>query len=390
MKNRERFSEKLKSYLFYGSIRKAEYSQVRKPVAEANHKALKYWSVLVSVFWIYCLLMSLKAPDYARCRSAYLAALMVCIFSFLCSRFIVTRYPYTLTLFKFIFRLSLLGGGIGIAVCQWDVRSLTLFAVAIISPSIFIDSTLSSLLVHCSALVIYILMGRNVIAPDIYSWGLGNYILFSAFGILIGNAINKERFERYVFAESQKELAEIRMRYAYYDRLTGLRNRRAFEEKLRELEKDPPPEYCVVMADINGLKAANDSRGHHAGDELITGASESLAAAFEGIDTIYRIGGDEFCVIMTGPEEKARQCMERLGELILHWKGRYNDHLFLATGVASNRDQDGIEAIMAEADKEMYKCKGDFYRSTGRDRRKTDRRSGMERKDDPDKSGRQD
>ena len=118
MKDIRRFPEKLKNYLRYGSISKAEYDQVHEPVAEANHKALTYWSVLVSFFWIYCLLMSLKAPDYAMCRPAYFAALMTCIFSFICSRFVVTRFPNTLTLFKFIFRLSLLGGGVGIAVCQ--------------------------------------------------------------------------------------------------------------------------------------------------------------------------------------------------------------------------------------------------------------------------------
>ena len=370
MKEKKRFSERLKSYLLYGSISKAEYDQVHEPVSKANHKALTYWSVLVSFFWIYCLLMSLKSPDYARCRTAYFSALGVCVFSFLCSRFIVPRFPNTLTLFKFIFRLNLLAGGIGIAMYQWDVRTLTLFCVAIISPSIFVDSTLSSLLVHCSALLLYILMGRNTIEPDIYTWGLGNYILFSIFGILIGNAINKERFERYVFAESEKQLAEIRKRYAYIDQMTGLKNRRAYEEKLRELEKDPPGEYCVVMADINGLKKANDSIGHHAGDELITGASECLTAAFEGIDTIYRIGGDEYCVIMAGPEEKARQCLDRLGELLQSWKGSYNDRLFLSTGVASNRDHDSVEAITAAADQMMYACKRNFYMSTGRDRRK--------------------
>ena len=370
MKSKQRFSEKLRNYLLYGSIQKADYDHVQAPVAEANHKALTYWSVLVSLFWTYCLLMSLKAPDYAMCRTAYLVSFFICVFSFLCSHFIVTRFPNTLVLFKFIFRLGLLGGGIGIAVCQWNVRSLTLFAVAIISPSIFVDSTLSSLLVHGSALIIYILMGRNVIAPEIYSWGLGNYILFSIFGFLIGNAINKERFERYVFAESEKELARIQMRYANYDRMTGLKNRRAYEEKLLELKKNPPPEYCVVMADINGLKTANDSIGHLAGDELITGASECLTAAFEGVDTIYRIGGDEYCVIMTGPEEKARQCLEHRDQLIMHWKGRYNDHLFISTGIASNKDHDGIETVMAKADRAMYECKRNFYISTGRDRRK--------------------
>lgn len=113
-----RFSEKMRNYLLFDGIRKEEYDQVKKPVAEANHKALTYWSVLVSFFWIYCLLMSMKAEDYGMCRPAYAIALGVCVFSFICSRFVVPKYPDTLSLFKFIFQLSLLGGGVGIAVCH--------------------------------------------------------------------------------------------------------------------------------------------------------------------------------------------------------------------------------------------------------------------------------
>lgn len=229
--------KRMKEYLLYGGIKKEEYDQVKKTIARANHKALTYWSALVSFFWIYCLLMSLKAADYAMCRPAYAVALGVCVFSYLCSRFLVTRFPDALALFKFIFRLSLLGGGVGIAVCQWNLRSLTMFAVAIVSPSIFVDSTLSSLIVHFAALILYIVLGKNTISPEIYAWGLGNYILFSIFGFLIGNAINKERFERYVYAESAKKLAEMQTRYAYYDAMTGLKNRRAYEEKLLELAK---------------------------------------------------------------------------------------------------------------------------------------------------------
>ena len=365
-----RFSEKMRNYLLFGGIRKEEYDQVKKPVGEANHKALTYWSVLVSFFWIYCLLMSLKAEDYGMCRPAYAAALGVCIFSFLCSRFVVPKFPDTLSLFKFIFRLSLLGGGVGIAVCQWNLRSLTMFAVAIISPSIFIDSTLSSFLVHAAALILYIVLGRNTISPEIYSWGLGNYILFSVFGFLIGNAINKERFERYVFAESERKLVEEQKRYAYYDQLTGLRNRRSYEEKLLQLAKDAPPEFCIIMADINGLKKANDSIGHFAGDELIIGASECLTAAFDGIDTIYRTGGDEFCIILDGPIEKAQLSLEKLEKVTSEWKGRYNSSVSVSVGAASNKDHDSIESITAEADKNMYEYKRNYYISHGIDRRR--------------------
>ncbi|MBR7174255.1 MAG: GGDEF domain-containing protein [Clostridia bacterium] len=370
MKHGSAFAEKMKNHLLYGGISREDYLQVRKPVGEANHKSLTYWSILVCFFWIYCLLMSLKAEDYAMCRPAYAVSLGLCVFSFLCSRFVVSRFPDTLSVFKFIFRLSLLGGGVGIAVCQWNLRSLTMFAVAIISPSIFIDSTLSSLLVHFSALLLYIFMGRNTISPEIYSWGLANYILFSVFGLLIGNAINKERFERYVLAESEKKLLEEQKRYAAYDQLTGLKNRRSYEEKLLELAENAPEEFCIILTDINGLKKANDTIGHVAGDELIIGAAECLTKAFEGIDTIYRTGGDEFSIVMTGPMEKAEHSFARLEEVLSQWKGRYNSEISISYGAASNRDHGDIESIIIEADKKMYEYKRNYYMSRGFDRRR--------------------
>ena len=359
---------KIKNHLRYGGIDKDEYKQVCGQIAEANLKALRHWSVLVSFFWAYCIIMSFYAADYGMCRPAYIIALGFCAFCYLCSRFIVPRFPKTLSVLKYIFRLSLLGGGIGIAVCQWNLRSLTLFAVAIVSPSIFVDSTLSSLIVHGSALVLYILLGSNTISPDIYSWGLVNYILFSIFGLLIGNAINKERFERCVYAEYEKKLAEVQMRYAYIDRLTGLKNRHAFEDMLQKFEDEPPAELCIIMADINGLKKTNDTIGHKAGDELITGASECLSAAFEGIDMIYRIGGDEFCIFLIGPIEKARLCISNLEELSANRHGRYIESISISTGVASIKDHDNVDSAFAEADKNMYECKQNYYLSIGIDK----------------------
>ena len=75
MQKGSRFAEKMKNYLLFGGISKEEYDQVHPSVAAANHKSLTYWSVLVSFFWIYCLVMSLNAEDYKMCRPAYTAAL---------------------------------------------------------------------------------------------------------------------------------------------------------------------------------------------------------------------------------------------------------------------------------------------------------------------------
>ncbi len=360
--------EKLKNNFLYAGVSKEQFKQVQSQLEAANLKSLRYWSVLVSIFWIYCLCMSLFSTDYERCRTAYFISLCACIFSLLCSVFLLPRFSKLLWMFKFFFRLSLLGGGIGIAVCQWDLRTITLFAIAIISPSVFIDSTVSSLAVHLSALVLYIFFGLNTVSPDIFYWGLGNYMLFSVFGILIGNAINKERLERYVYAEYEKQLVEVQMRYAYIDRLTGLKNRHAFEDMVTELSENQPDELCIVMADINGLKVTNDTIGHRAGDELIIAASECLSSAFEGIDTIYRIGGDEFCIILTESIEKTQVYLSRLEGLTANWHGSYINGVSVSTGVASIKENDDVESLLAEADDKMYENKSKHYKNLGVDR----------------------
>ena len=361
MKTKTDYKSKIKCILLYGGISEEAYRRVKEPVAESNRRALEHWSVLVSVFWMYCLLMSIKAADYALCRPAYTAALCVCIFSYLCCRILIPRVPRALPLCMCIFRLSLLGVGIGIALCQWDVRSLTMFTTAIIAPSIFIDNTVTSLIVHAIAVIGYIVLGKNVIVPEIYSWGLGNFILFSIFGLLIGNAINKERFERYFFADSAKELAEMQTKYAYYDQMTGLMNRRAYAERLQQLSEEAAQNVCIVMADINGLKAMNDTRGHEAGDELIIGAAQCLTAAFEKTGTVYRIGGDEFCVILNKSEETVQQCLNRLEEITADWKGQYISGVSLACGVAGKQGYADMDSLVKEADRKMYENKRDYY-----------------------------
>ena len=94
-------------------------------------------------------------------------------------------------------------------------------------------------------------------------------------------------------------------RMAYTDDLTGLANRRAFEDRLDEalaLHRSDDVAVGVVVVDVNGLKRINDLHGHVAGDtSLVTFASELAAAASALPDTLAaRLGGDEFCVLVTG------------------------------------------------------------------------------------------
>ena len=96
----------------------------------------------------------------------------------------------------------------------------------------------------------------------------------------------------------KKEAEENLIYYGYHDFLTGLTNRRYFEEALRRLDTKKGLPISVMMCDINGLKLVNDSFGHAAGDILLKAAASVLKKECRERDVVARIGGDEFAVIL--------------------------------------------------------------------------------------------
>lgn len=89
---------------------------------------------------------------------------------------------------------------------------------------------------------------------------------------------------------------------AYSDGLTGLGNRTAYLEQLEQYAggEEGISQLGIVFLDVNNLKKVNDNQGHDKGDELITIAARIISDSFGRFGKAYRIGGDEFCVLMTG------------------------------------------------------------------------------------------
>ena len=93
---------------------------------------------------------------------------------------------------------------------------------------------------------------------------------------------------------------------AYRDSLTGVKNTTAYTEAVRDLNKEictGSPKFGVLVADINNLKQTNDGLGHHVGDELIVCTARILSDTFAS-SAIFRIGGDEFAVILQDEDYK--------------------------------------------------------------------------------------
>lgn len=96
-------------------------------------------------------------------------------------------------------------------------------------------------------------------------------------------------------AAAQAEMQRRNRRLAYYDQLTDLRNRRSFDQNAAEILAEKSPAFGMLLVDIDHLKAVNDTSGHVAGDRLIQEVAGRLEKAG---GTAYRIGGDEFALLV--------------------------------------------------------------------------------------------
>jgi diguanylate cyclase (GGDEF)-like protein/PAS domain S-box-containing protein len=118
---------------------------------------------------------------------------------------------------------------------------------------------------------------------------------------------------------------------ARHDALTGLMNRRAFEEHVKQIfnESDEGSEHCLLYLDLDQFKVVNDSSGHVAGDALLQQISQLLQKRKRASDTLTRLGGDEFALLLEGcPLDKAREVATGLIEAIQKYRFYWEDKVF--------------------------------------------------------------
>lgn len=157
------------------------------------------------------------------------------------------------------------------------------------------------------------------------------------------------------------------------DELTGLFNRRGYDSDCDSIRKNNTlSEYTIIMMDLNGLKAANDTIGHEAGDELIIGAAKCMSNAFSDLGNAYRVGGDEFVALLKGPKEDIEAAVASFEYLTESFKGELISELTISKGivVCSEHMDLSFEEMKAMADKLMYADKDEYYRRTGKNRRR--------------------
>lgn len=169
--------------------------------------------------------------------------------------------------------------------------------------------------------------------------------------------------------KKQKELLIVKTQT---DEMTGLLNRRAYEEDIYALNDIPEEEnFNYISLDVNGLKLINDTKGHTAGDELIIGACECMKKNLGPYGKLYRIGGDEFVVILFCKHSEVKHILADFDKTISGWSGKLIDGLSISYGwVSKNESPDAsVRQLGAIAENRMYEAKSAHYRKVGVDRR---------------------
>ena len=149
---------------------------------------------------------------------------------------------------------------------------------------------------------------------------------------------------------------------AYSDALTGLGNRAAYLERLEECVKERIQRLGIVYLDVNNLKKVNDVHGHEQGDILIRTAAKVIEESFGAFGRAYRIGGDEFCVLidtnaMEGYDQAANMFRKKIETV--NKSGKYIFRLQIAHGfICCEADSmKTVEDAVKSADERMYRNK---------------------------------
>lgn len=189
---------------------------------------------------------------------------------------------------------------------------------------------------------------------------VGIYLtLASCLLVLMLSRVLKEKYEKekYIYTSNT-------------DELTKCFNRRAYDLDMENLDLNT--EWVYISLDLNGLKKANDTLGHSAGDELICAASNCMKFAFASYGKIYRIGGDEFVVLIQESVSNIDSILQVFDTTIHDWHGKYSNSISVSYGVvkSSEQDFDSIHSVSKLADERMYKSKSEYYNISGNDRRR--------------------
>lgn len=150
------------------------------------------------------------------------------------------------------------------------------------------------------------------------------------------------------------------MRESREDALTGLLNRRAFEEHVRMLKKEQinhGQRYSLILFDVDKLKAINDEYGHMVGDEALKIVAHTARIQLRKSDIVYRLGGDEFAVLLPQTTLTLAQDAAKRIETAIAARALRDRQLSVSSGVCEAVPNESVPLLITRTDQLLYRAK---------------------------------
>ena len=182
---------------------------------------------------------------------------------------------------------------------------------------------------------------------------------------LVKSRLDRELLLRSMHYSIERKRYQVQLEHqANYDALTGLPNRSLLHDRLRQAvyAQRTPRNIAVVFIDLDQFKFVNDSLGHSAGDKLLKAMGERLRAVLREGDTVGRVGGDEFVLILADQsnEEVIFRAMQRIAARVAEPIEVEGKELYITCSAGvSLYPQDGldVDTLLKNADAAMYRAK---------------------------------
>ncbi|NLP36394.1 MAG: diguanylate cyclase [Firmicutes bacterium] len=283
------------------------------------------------------------------------------------------NYLFTAIPLAMVF-VVLLVGTVITSVDQLVTPSITPFLISCAAVgAIFLLRPFHSILVFLFSYLIYhFALGYTQLDASVLLSNRINGLTATFLGVLLSlilwrsNVINLQQKERIARQQMQLEAKNKELqRLANYDSLTGLINRRYFEEKIAyEISriKRYGQEACLVIFDIDNFKSINDKYGHPVGDEILKKFASLLKAQLRKTDIIARIGGEEFAALLLNADKKTGKLVAEKIRKSIEEEVFYIDDLGIKVTVSMgitvlSDDTDSYEEGYKFADKALYRAK---------------------------------
>lgn len=296
-------------------------------------------SMLPIPFSSFCLLILKKGRNAFRI-SAYIGWILpltisLCFVTNVCD-------PYHLLILTHLYIAIMLLIAIVCALKQWkEDRGAAILAASLILLFLF----------ALTGLVLFYISKTGGYDALFFGCGLAIFILM-LFALILNRQMG--------FYE-QKKAAEIYKEMAYFDFLTKIPNRTAFEQRMSELVADKELHAVTIFVlDLNDLKKINDHYGHQEGDVAIKACADCLKKTFEGKGEFFRVGGDEFTAIVFDHAADPDACCHDFREHVEAYNKNAEHQIRVAIGYAQGEelgDEFAYRILFSNADQEMYRDK---------------------------------